>query len=45
MKGRPSFIDTLVKSVKLFVVNQCYERLHTMLFVVACCCDLPEVVG
>ena len=23
----------------------CYERLHTMLCVVACCCDLLEVVG
>ena len=23
----------------------CYERLHTMLCIVACCCDLLEVVG
>lgn len=31
MKGRSSFIDTLEKSVKVFVVNQCYVHLTNTL--------------
>lgn len=31
MKGRCSFINALVKSVKVFVVNQCYVHLTNTL--------------
>jgi len=31
VKGRSSFIDTLVESVMVFVVNQCYVHLTNIL--------------
>ena len=34
-----------VQTLATLLGPTCCERLHTMLCVVACCCDLLEVVG
>ena len=45
LKARANARNTVGQQDATLLGPTCCERLHTMLCVVACCCDLLEVVG